>query len=62
MTGRRVAAVLQHPEFPPPEFRISADPWFQALFADRIGGANFGKDTDPAMFTLPLETNATPGR
>jgi LL-diaminopimelate aminotransferase len=23
----------------------SADPWFQSLFADRIGGANYGKDT-----------------
>src|SRR5499427_11141088 len=23
----------------------SADPWFQHLFADRIGGANYGKDT-----------------
>ena len=22
-----------------------ADPWFQSLFADRIGGANFGKDS-----------------
>src|SRR5262245_14459319 len=23
----------------------SADPWFQSLFAERIGGANYGKDT-----------------
>src|SRR5262245_49084076 len=23
----------------------AADPWFQSLFADRIGGANYGKDT-----------------
>src|SRR5262252_607547 len=23
----------------------TADPWFQKLFADRIGGANYGKDT-----------------
>jgi LL-diaminopimelate aminotransferase len=23
----------------------SADPWFQSLFADRIGGAHYGKDT-----------------
>jgi LL-diaminopimelate aminotransferase len=23
----------------------SADPWFQSLFADRIGGVNYGKDT-----------------
>src|SRR5436309_14859797 len=23
----------------------SADPWFQSLFADRIGGANYGKDS-----------------
>ena len=24
---------------------MSADPWFQTLFADRIGGASYGKDT-----------------
>jgi LL-diaminopimelate aminotransferase len=24
---------------------IASDPWFQSLFADRIGGANYGKDT-----------------
>lgn len=23
----------------------AADPWFQSLFADRVGGANYGKDT-----------------
>src|SRR5882724_10030486 len=23
----------------------SADPWFQKLFAERIGGVNYGKDT-----------------
>src|SRR5438270_3453401 len=23
----------------------AADPWFQSLFADRIGGTNYGKDT-----------------
>ena len=23
----------------------STDPWFQSLFADRIGGANYGKST-----------------
>src|SRR5258708_3547780 len=23
----------------------SSDPWFQSLFADRIGGANYGKET-----------------
>src|SRR5207237_6967485 len=23
----------------------TADPWFQSLFADRIGGASYGKDT-----------------
>src|ERR671925_345808 len=22
-----------------------SDPWFQPLFADRLGGANYGKDT-----------------
>src|ERR671934_2107440 len=24
---------------------VPADPWFQPLFADRIGGANYGKGT-----------------
>src|SRR5215471_16621181 len=24
---------------------VSSDPWFQKLFAERIGGANYGKDT-----------------
>ncbi len=28
----------------------SADPYFQALFADRIGGANYGKDTEIYKF------------
>src|ERR1700694_5207734 len=28
----------------------SADPWFQALFADRIGGANYGKGTEIYKF------------
>src|SRR5216683_6634695 len=23
----------------------TADPWFQSLFAERIGGVNYGKDT-----------------
>lgn len=23
----------------------SSDPWFQSLFAERIGGANYGKST-----------------
>src|SRR5438094_9126715 len=30
---------------PPP-----ADPWFQSLFADRIGGANYGKGTEIYKF------------
>src|SRR6476620_2379273 len=29
---------------------MSADPWFQALFADRIGGANYGKATEIYKF------------
>jgi LL-diaminopimelate aminotransferase len=29
---------------------MSSDPWFQALFADRIGGANYGKGTDIYKF------------
>ena len=28
----------------------AADPWFQTLFADRIGGANYGKGTDIYKF------------
>src|SRR5438270_7309702 len=28
----------------------TADPWFQSLFADRIGGANYGKGTDIYKF------------
>lgn len=28
----------------------SADPWFQTLFADRIGGANYGKGTEIYKF------------
>ena len=27
-----------------------ADPWFQSLFADRIGGANYGKGTEIYKF------------
>ena len=29
---------------------VVADPWFQTLFADRIGGANYGKTTDIYKF------------
>src|SRR5437660_1431269 len=29
---------------------MSADPWFQSLFADRIGGANYGKGTEIYKF------------
>src|SRR5438093_5523657 len=28
----------------------TADPWFQTLFADRIGGANYGKGTEIYKF------------
>src|SRR5947199_6117384 len=28
----------------------SPDPWFQSLFADRIGGANYGKGTEIYKF------------
>src|SRR5205809_6013143 len=28
----------------------TSDPWFQSLFADRIGGANYGKGTDIYKF------------
>src|SRR5436305_13070967 len=27
-----------------------ADPWFQTLFADRLGGANYGKSTEIYKF------------
>ncbi|WP_345686301.1 LL-diaminopimelate aminotransferase [Novipirellula caenicola] len=30
--------------------KSSADPYFQSLFADRIGGANYGKDTEIYKF------------
>jgi LL-diaminopimelate aminotransferase len=30
--------------------RTAADPWFQPLFADRIGGANYGKGTEIYKF------------
>ncbi len=29
---------------------MSADPWFQSLFAERIGGANYGKNSDIYKF------------
>jgi len=29
---------------------MSSDPWFQALFADRIGGVNYGKGTEIYKF------------
>src|SRR5437868_10737738 len=29
---------------------IASDPWFQTLFADRIGGANYGKGTEIYKF------------
>ena len=29
---------------------MSTDPWFQTLFADRIGGANYGKGTEIYKF------------
>ena len=28
----------------------TADPYFQSLFAERIGGANYGKDTEIYKF------------
>src|SRR3954464_11148798 len=29
---------------------MSADPWFQSLFAERIGGINYGKGTEIYKF------------
>lgn len=29
---------------------ITADPWFQSLFADRIGGTDYGKGTEIYKF------------
>src|SRR6266542_1545326 len=39
--GRPLNAALSRD----PPMSTSRDPWFQSLFADRIGGANYGKDT-----------------
>src|SRR5204863_663975 len=33
-----------------PAQAAASDPWFQTLFADRIGGANYGKGTDIYKF------------
>jgi len=33
-----------------PTMSASTDPWFQSLFAERIGGANYGKSTDIYKF------------
>src|SRR5262249_56150740 len=37
-------------EDPFPMSTPSPDPWFQSLFADRIGGANYGKGTEIYKF------------
>src|SRR5438067_6848472 len=29
---------------------VSSDPWFQSLFADRLGGVNYGKGTEIYKF------------
>src|SRR5262249_20096632 len=34
-----------HPAEASQPMSTTADPWFQSLFADRIGGAGYGKDT-----------------
>src|SRR6266852_6928214 len=36
--------------FPRGSTVMSSDPWFQGLFADRIGGANYGKGTEIYKF------------
>src|SRR5947207_12131795 len=37
-------------EIPPMASLAPADPWFQTLFADRVGGANYGKGTEIYKF------------
>src|SRR5207253_2324450 len=37
-------------ETPPMATSASADPWFQSLFADRIGGAGYGKGSEIYKF------------
>src|SRR5205809_7964595 len=36
--------------FPMADVATSSDPWFQSLFAERIGGANYGKGTEIYKF------------
>src|SRR5262245_55322306 len=43
--GRGGKALPPSFEAPPPMSTAPADPWFQCLFADRIGGASYGKST-----------------
>lgn len=40
----------------------AADPWFQTLFADRIGGANYGKGTDIYKFEKIKRTSGKHSR
>src|ERR687884_608141 len=39
---------------------MSADPWFQSLFADRIGGAHYGKGTQIYKFEKIKPANRAP--
>src|SRR5262249_38919610 len=41
----RPAHLLSRCEVPSAMTTAATDPWFQSLFADRIGGAGYGKDT-----------------
>src|SRR5437660_12757238 len=40
------AAVILYPDF----MSATSDPWFQSLFAERIGGVNYGKGTEIYKF------------
>src|SRR5581483_8911845 len=44
--SRKIATRSLYPSFQPPCETMSTtatDPWFQSLYADRIGGVNYGK-------------------
>src|SRR5689334_16893502 len=46
--GRTSSVIILRSISPMPE--VPSDPWFQSLFADRLGGANYGKGTEIYKF------------
>src|SRR5271156_5285624 len=48
MAGRRAGAARNGGPYE--EIPMSTDPWFQNLFADRIGGVNYGKGNEIYKF------------